>query len=202
MKKQKIIDHFKTVDKRMYALAVQSQWLKTIVPRKPEFYFESLCKNIVGQQLSGKAADTIWGRVLSLFPKNKITPQYLLTISVEELRNKGTSYAKANYLRNISEHVVSRKLDMDTVKTMSDESAIAALTSIKGVGKWTAEMFLMFTLGRENIFSHGDAGLQKALRAVYGLSSKVSSERIDSIVQKWSPYKTYACLLLWESLEK
>lgn len=201
MEKQEIAQSFKKTDSVMYDLAKKSRWLKVLHPKRPEEYFESVCKDIVGQQLSSKAGDTIWGRIITLFPNNKIIPQHVLSIDIEQLRTAGTSYAKARYLKNIAQAVVDTTLPLSQLKSMNDGEVVQVLTRIKGIGKWTAEMFLMFTLGRENVFSHGDAGLRKALCFLYKLPKDVSLARIDSIVDTWSPYKTYACLLLWESLE-
>lgn len=164
-------------------------------------YFAALCRIIVGQQLSGKAARSIYAKFLELFPKKKPTAKAILKLKHEQLREVGLSNAKASYIQDLAKHVVSGELQVEKMDKLSDEEVAKELLAVKGLGPWSAEMFLMFTLKRENIFSHGDLGLKKGIVKVYGVR-KPTPEKIDKIIKKWEPYKTYGAIALWESLEQ
>lgn len=195
---KKIISHFKTNDPILYDVIIKSSFNRILIPNTNHFL--SLVEDIIGQQLSGKAANTIFGRFEQLFPKKEITTERILNLSDEEIRATGISYAKVSYIKNLAEKVVKKELVFDNFSNLKDEEVIAELIKVKGVGPWTAEMFLMFTLGREDVFSHGDLGLKNAIKRLYRLENPTRDE-IEVISSKWSPYKTYACLILWRSLE-
>lgn len=154
-------------------------------------YFSDLCETIVNQQLSEKAGATIWKRFAALFAK--LTPATVLAASDEKIRTSGISRSKISYIKNLARF--AQKSDLRKLEKLHDEDVTAELTKIKGIGRWTAEMFLMFSLGREDVFSESDAGLKRAIVKLYG------KRNMEKIIAKWSPYKTYACRVLWKSLE-
>jgi DNA-3-methyladenine glycosylase II len=163
-------------------------------------YFAALCRTIVGQQLSGKAADTIHGRFLELVD-NEPTPDKIITLEGQQLRDKGLSWSKIKYMKDLAEKTKSGELDLAALPTLEDQAVIEALVKVKGIGYWTAEMFLLFTLGRTNIFSYGDLGLLRGLQKLYGVGEKPDPQQIAAIIDTWSPYKSYGSLALWYSLD-
>jgi len=203
-KYSKALDHFKKVDPKIYAVLKKvdiDKWFGDHpMGRSVNDYFNSLCRIIIGQQLSGKAANSIYAKYLLLF-SGKPTPKKILEIKVEKLRGAGLSNAKAIYIKNIAKAVSENEFNLKIIDTLSDKEVASELIKIKGVGPWTAEMFLMFTLGREDVFSHGDLGLKKGIMKVYKIR-KVTPKRVEKIISKWSPYKTYGAIALWESLER
>jgi len=166
---------------------------------RTEFLYEELVESIIGQQLSGKAADTIFKRFLALFKNSKFPrPEELLKTDTEKLRSAGMSYSKAQYIKNIAQAFKNGDLDIETLKKMSDEDVKKELTKIKGVGDWTAEMTLIFTLKREDVFSLGDAGLKRAIKNLY----KIETEKeILKLAKTWKPKRSFACWYLWKSLD-
>src|SRR5580700_6057228 len=158
-----------------------------------------LCYSILGQQLSTKVAATIRKRFLNLYP-GKPSPEQILATSHETLRSIGLSGAKAKYMHNVARFTLESGLDYKVLGKMNNEEVIEYLTRIKGVGRWTAEMLLMFTLGWEDVFAVDDLGIQQAMIKVYKLNKadkKKLREQLIGISKKWSPYRTYACLYLW-----
>ena len=174
--------------------------VETIAARKSDEYFISLCSEIICQQLSGRVADVIFERFLNLFPRKKIKPEFILKLKHEDLRSAGMSNAKAGFIMDLAQKIHANEVQLAQLIHLENEEAIKELTKIKGIGPWTAEMFLMFTLGREDIFSHGDLGLKNAIKKLYKLENP-DKEQIETITIKWSPYRTYACRILWKSLE-
>lgn len=163
--------------------------------------FQDLLEAIIGQQLSGKAASTIFGRFLGLFPKEQTPkPEEILKLSEESLRSCGLSHQKASYLKSLSEEIKSGRLTLEELHVLPDEAVITALTKVKGIGPWTAEMFLIFSLGRLDTFSVGDLGLRTAVGRLYGVDRN-DKIKIEEISKKWSPYRSLASLYLWKSLE-
>jgi DNA-3-methyladenine glycosylase II len=159
-----------------------------------------LCASIMSQQLSTKVADIIHKRFLKLFGRKKPTPEMILAMPFDTLRAIGLSNAKTNYVHNVARFAIDHGLDYKKLDKMSNEEVIEYLTRIKGVGRWTAEMLLMFTLGREDVFAVDDLGIQNAMIKLYKLDKtdkKQFKENLLLISQKWSPYRTYACLHLW-----
>lgn len=158
-----------------------------------------LCSSIMSQQLSTKVADVIHKRFLNLYPA-KPSPQDILDTTFERLRSIGLSGAKANYIQNVARFAIEQGMDYKTLDKMENEQIIEYLTQIKGVGRWTVEMLMMFTLGREDVFAVDDLGIQHAMIKLYRLDKedkKKLKEKMLKISSKWSPYRSYACLHLW-----
>lgn len=198
-KKTDGVKHLRAVDPILGKVMARIK-LEEVRPRLNPF--QSLVEEIISQQLSGRVADVITARFVALFKSVKFPkPQDILSRSDDELRTAGLSYQKISYIKNISLAVKKGGLDFKKLRTHSDEEAIAVLTEIKGVGRWTAEMFLMFTLGREDIFSHGDLGLKNAIQRLYGFRKHPSKKTAERISKKWSPHRTLACRYLWASLD-
>ena len=159
-----------------------------------------LCASIMSQQLSTKVAKVIFHRFLDLYGGKEPTPEQIVATPFEKLRGIGLSNAKAQYVLNVAQFAIDHKLDDKKLKKMSDEEIIELLTQIKGVGRWTVEMLLMFTLGRPDLFAVDDYGIQVAMKKLYKLddsNKKAFKEKMVKISEKWSPYRTYACLHLW-----
>ncbi len=171
------------------------------IPGNDLYY--NLMRAITGQQLSVKAAATIWERVLNLFPQRYPELNLILAMDIEQLRGAGLSYQKAGYLKNIAQFGLDETLDYKKLKKKSDLELIEYLTKIKGVGRWTVEMILMFSLLHEDILPLDDIGIQNAMKRTYKLETTGKQLRIDieKIARKWQPYRTFACLYLWRSLE-
>jgi DNA-3-methyladenine glycosylase II len=163
-------------------------------------YLNALLSNIVGQQLLGKVADAIWGRFEALID-GAITPEKVLALGDEALRGAGLSRNKAAYIKNIAQAVADGSLTLDKFDAMTDEGIKAQLTAIKGIGEWTAEMFLIFSLGRLDVFSKGDGGLARAINNLYGNGAELSAKERLSITEKWKPYRSIASFYLWRSLD-
>ena len=166
----------------------------------PQFIFSEIVENILGQQLSGKAANTIIGRFKDLFGGKIPNPEELLKTPDEKIRVVGTSWAKAKYVKNVAQAVIEKKLNLKNFQNLSDEEIMKELVAIKGIGPWTAEMLLMFTFRREDIFSIGDMGIQNAMFKHYGVK-KGDFKKMIKIAEKWRPYRTTACRILWRSLD-
>ena len=160
-----------------------------------------LCASIMSQQLSTRVAEVIFKRFLELYGAKEPTPQQIIDTPFDKLRAIGLSNAKVNYVQNVAKYMLEHNADDKKLNKMSDEEVVAFLTPIKGVGKWTVEMLLMFTLGREDIFAVDDLGIQQAMAKVYKLDltdKKALREKMLKISAKWSPYRTYACFYLWK----
>lgn len=190
--------HFKRVDPKLYEIALQVELIELPAPKD---YFVDIVDSIISQQLSGKAAATIFNRFKTLFPKGKITPQKLLKIPDETIRACGISYSKIKYIKGVAEAVMQKQINLDSLTDLPDEEVINELIKLKGVGKWTAEMFLMFTLLREDIFSTGDLGLKNAIIKHYSLGENPREKDLLRVSSKWSPYRSIASRILWKSLE-
>jgi DNA-3-methyladenine glycosylase II len=159
-----------------------------------------LCSSIISQQLSTKVADVIYGRFLKLFKKKNPSPKDILAMEFETLRSIGLSNAKANYVINVCNFFIENKITDAKLHKMEDEELIEFLTQIKGIGRWTVEMILMFTLGREDVFAVDDLGIQQAMTNIYKLDAidkKIMKQKMIIISEKWRPYRTYACRYLW-----
>ncbi len=161
----------------------------------------ALARAIIFQQLSTKAASTIYSRFLALFPQNGPPgADAILAVHPRRLRGVGLSRAKALYVRDLCRRVAGGAVPLDCLADMDDEAVIDALTSIKGIGRWSAEMFLMFQLGRPDVFPVGDLGIARAIQRAYGLRARPSASRLRAIAEAWRPYRSVACLYLWASL--
>lgn len=163
--------------------------------------FESLVSSIVGQQLSNRVVEVIWGRVTRL-TGGEITPENILNTGEEAFRQTGMSRPKIRYIKNLSEAVLSGAVKLDAFDGMENDDIIQSLAAVKGIGEWTAEIFLIFSLGREDVFSAGDGGLQRAVKKLYSLDDVPPKPRLLEISEKWKPYRTYASLYLWKSLNQ
>ena len=162
--------------------------------------FEMLARAIVFQQLSTKAARTIYGR-LEEAAGGALTPESIQNLSVGEMRRAGLSRQKLGYIRDLAEHALSGKVDFALLPGMSDEEVIAALTDIKGVGVWTAHMFLLFSLRRPNVLPIGDLGVRVAIQRAYRKRKMPTPKQVEQIAKGWHPYCSYAAWYLWRSLE-
>jgi DNA-3-methyladenine glycosylase II len=159
-----------------------------------------LCYSIMSQQLSVKVARVIRQRFLDLFEGKEPEPQQVADMPFEKLRAIGLSNAKVNYVQNVARFKIEQGMDHKKLGKMSNDEVIEYLTQIKGVGRWTTEMLLMFALGREDIFALDDLGLQQAVIGLYGLKhrkKKIMLNKILKISEQWSPYRTYACMYMW-----
>ena len=159
-----------------------------------------LCASIMSQQLSTKVAKVIFNRFLDLYGGKEPKPEQIASTPFDTLRAIGLSNAKTQYVLNVAAFAIENDLKDNRLKKMSDDEIIDLLTQIKGVGRWTVEMLLMFTLGREDIFAVDDYGIQMAMKKIYRIddsNKKQMREKMLSISRKWSPYRTYACLHLW-----
>ena len=195
------LSHFRTVDPILFSVA-QTMTLEAHPSRSPDLYFVSLCEEIIGQQLSGRVADVLFDRFEKLFPRRKVTPKRVITLSEEILRGTGMSWSKARFIRDLAQQVLSKSLQLDQLAQLPDDEVIAELTRVKGIGPWTAEMFLMFTLGREDVFSYGDLGLKKSIKKLYRFKKDPTQKQMERIVHKWKPYRTWAARILWKSLDE
>ena len=165
---------------------------------RSEYLLVELVESIISQQLSVKAADTIFGRFKALFGRKFPSPKAILTMDDEKLRACGLSYAKVSYVKSVANAFVSDLIDIEKITKQSDEEVIAELTQIKGVGQWTAEMILIFTLKRPDVFSIGDLGLRNAITKLYGV---IDRKEMLKLSESWKPYRSTACWYLWRSLE-
>ncbi len=193
-----ILSHFETADQVLFKIIPEIE--PFIIEKSDEIFF-SLVESIISQQLSIKASDTIVKRFVALFPEGEITPEHVLAVPREKFREVGMSWNKADYVHNIARAILEKQLHIDSFDTMTDDEVVAELTTIKGIGQWTAEMFLMFTLAREDVFSYGDVGLQNAIQRLYNLKKKPTKKQMEKISKKWKPYRTYAARILWRSLD-
>lgn len=167
---------------------------------RPADPYGALLRAIVGQQLSTKAARTIYLRVLDLFDGVAPSPEQLLEASEADLRGAGLSGRKVEYVRDLASHVLSGELELDRLGELSDEEAIEEIVAVRGLGQWTAEMFLIFHLERPDVLSGGDLGIRKAVRIEYGLEEMPTPQRVLEIGEPWKPRRSLASLYLWESL--
>lgn len=160
----------------------------------------AICSSIISQQLSTKVAKVIYERFLKLFTKKTPTPADILAVPFDELKAIGLSNSKTNYVHNVCEFFIDNKVTDSKLHKMEDEQLIEFLIQIKGIGRWTAEMILMFTLAREDVFAVDDLGIQQAMTRLYSIDAtdkKVMKEKMIQISSKWKPFRTYACRYLW-----
>jgi DNA-3-methyladenine glycosylase II len=167
---------------------------------RPADAYGALLRAIVGQQLSTKAARTIYLRVLDLFGGSTPSPEQLLEASEDDLRGCGLSGRKTEYVRDLARHVLSGELELDRLPDLDDEQVIEEIVAVRGLGRWTAEMFLLFHLQRPDVLSGGDLGIRKAIQIEYGLEEMPTPTRVIEIGEPWRPHRSLASLYLWESL--
>ncbi|MGQ0650568.1 MAG: DNA-3-methyladenine glycosylase family protein [Gemmatimonadaceae bacterium] len=164
-------------------------------------HFEAVARSIIYQQLSGKAAATIYARFANLFSDSRPGAQALLELSPEDLRSVGLSRAKAVYVRDLAERVREGDLPIDGLHELSDQEVVAHLTRVKGIGVWTAQMFLLFRLGRLDVLPVLDLGVQKAVQLAYRLRKLPRPERVQEIGARWAPYRSIATWYLWRTID-
>ena len=162
--------------------------------------FKCIVKYIIGQQISDKARETIWQRVCSVL-KKKVTPEKILEINDNELRKVGLSERKVNYIKILASAVISEDINFYDFKELTNEEIIKKLTALKGIGQWTAEMYLIFSLGRENIFSKGDGTIRRTIQWMYNLEKLPSPEILIKYFSSWTQYATIVSLYFWKSIE-
>ena len=165
--------------------------------------FRALAESIIYQQLSGKAATTILSRFIKLFPHKKFpTPEDVLKIKIEKLRSAGLSNQKANYLKDLAKKCIDGTVPQHGFHTMADEEVIVHVTKVKGIGEWTAQMFLMSTLGRPDVLPTGDLGLQKGFKKLFNLKNLPTPAQMQRLSKNWAGHRTLACFYLWRLLDE
>ena len=165
--------------------------------KKRRDYFNILAMSIVYQQLSGAAAGTIYGR-LKAKCGGKVRPNTIQSLSIPIMRKCGLSRQKISYIRDLSKRFTKKEINPRKFHTLSDQKIIDELVAVRGIGRWTAEMFLIFSLGREDVFPADDLGIKRAIQKIYGVQD-VSQKNLDKFSKRWSPYRSYASLYLWKS---
>jgi DNA-3-methyladenine glycosylase II len=196
------VDHLRRADPVLRGLIDEGGPIDPATDRRgsrPDPY-EALARAIVGQQLSTKAARSIWERFREAFGGRTPSPAEIIAADPEIFRAAGLSRAKEAYLRDLAEHVESDELDLARLAELPDEDVVAELTEIKGIGRWTAEMFLIFHLGRPDVVSTGDLGIRRAVQIAYGLEELPGPTELERIAEPWRPHRTLASLYLWRSL--
>jgi len=196
----KAITHLQAVDCEMGALIARVDQRPPIA-NSDGSHFDAIVRTIVFQQLSGRVAETIHRRVTDMFDGKSPTPQQLDSIEEDRLRAAGLSRQKAAYLKDLASKCISGELLVENLHEFEDEVVIEQLTQVKGIGKWTAQMFLLFRLGRADILSELDLGMRKAIQRLYNLPESPSYEQVVEIGKKWAPYRSVASWYLWRSLE-
>ncbi|WP_170211505.1 DNA-3-methyladenine glycosylase family protein [Thermosporothrix hazakensis] len=190
----KATEHLKQVDPVLNH-AIELVGPCTIEP-EPNL-FEALVDAIVSQQISVQAADAIMARIRQAVPDGKITPDTLLPLAYEDLRSLGFSNAKARYVRNLLEHILTGQLDLERLPELDDETIIQQLTAVKGIGRWTAEMILIFSLARPDVLPVDDLGLVEGVRQAYGLPERPGRKELLALGERWKPYRTFATWYIW-----
>ncbi|WP_321477915.1 DNA-3-methyladenine glycosylase [uncultured Paludibaculum sp.] len=195
---RKAVDHLTSADPKL------ATWIERVGPCQIAFHppeFSTLARSVVFQQLSGKAAATIYKRLEAALGPKGVRPEGILTLEPEQMRPLGLSGQKAKYLRSLAEKTLDGTINFAQLPSMPDEEVIAHLTSAKGVGVWTAQMFLMFALQRPDVLPLGDLGIRNAMQRLYRLRTPPKPERMVKIARPWRPYTTYACWYLWRGLD-
>lgn len=195
----KVKKHFAIADPKVLTVLETVKLSEWFTERPSEDHFFNLTRNIIYQQLAGKAASTIFGRLEALIG-GKVTPEKVVQFEDQAFRDVGLSWAKAKYVKDLAAKVISHEINLVGIDTLDNESVISELIKVKGIGRWTAEMFLLFTLHRENIFSHGDLGLKNGFSKLYGIESPTTAQ-IQAVVDRWSPYESYGSIALWHYLD-
>jgi DNA-3-methyladenine glycosylase II len=174
--------------------------LRRRAEERPTDAYGALLRGIVGQQLSTKAARTIYLRVLDLFGGTTPAPEQLLEAREEELRGAGLSGRKVEYVRDLADHVLAGELELERLPELPDEEVIEEIVAVRGLGRWTAEMFLLFHLERPDVLSGGDLGIRKAIQVEYGMEAMPSPRETVELAERWRPQRSLASIYLWESL--
>src|SRR5215510_5968436 len=195
---QRAVRHLRTADPVMRDLMKKAGPF-TLKPRRDRFH--TLVGSIISQQISGKAADSIRMRLKARVAPDRISAESLLRLSPEDLRQVGLSSQKAKYLHDLAERVANGSLRLNMLARLTDEEVIEVLIQVKGIGVWTAQMFLIFSLGRLDVFPHDDLGVRVAIRNLYGLDELPDKETSHRIAMPWRPYASVASWYCWRSLE-
>lgn len=198
MVSKKIITHFQKVDPILYSLVVKYGIVSLV---QSSDYFFDLVESIIGQQLSDSAASTIFRRFSLLFKNSRITPEAVIALSDGKIQSAGISRSKTSYIKNIALAVTTHTLNLRNLESFDNQRVQEELTKVKGIGPWTAEMFLLFSLARPDVFSYSDTGLRRAIQKAYRLK-EVTPDRLEKISRRWIPFRSYACRVLWRSLRK
>ncbi len=199
---KKILRHFQRYDPTLAAVYLKVYPLGPITPRQPQEYFLALTSDIIGQQLSSRVAEVIFDRFLNLFPLARVRPELLLKVPEQKLRDVGMAWSKVRYLKDLADKVQRGELDLASLGQVCDEELKKEITKVRGIGNWTAEMFLIFSLGRPDIFSVGDLGLKRAIQKIYHLKKEPTLKQLLKISNKWIPYRSTASRILWKSLDQ
>jgi DNA-3-methyladenine glycosylase II len=200
----KATEYLRASDPVLASVIEQAGKLPSARQGRPERddHYGALVRAIVGQQLSVLAARAIYGRLTDRFDGRPPTPQELLADDPEALRAAaGLSRAKVSFLRSLAEHVLSGELELERLGTLSDDEVIAELVAVKGIGEWSAHMFLMFHLERPDVLAVGDLGIRRAIERAYDLGELPAADQIEQLAEPWRPYRTLACRYLWRSLQ-
>ncbi len=197
------LDHLRAADDVMARLVDSYGELDLEARRRgrPADPYGALLRSIVGQQLSTHAARAVYTRLIDLFGGEAPSPEALLEADPETVRAAGLSRAKVAYLRSLAEHVISGELELDRLGELSEERIAEELMAVKGLGRWTADMFLLFHLGRPDILPVGDLGVRRAVQRLYGLEGLPSAQELEALGERWRPYRSAASLYLWRSLD-
>jgi DNA-3-methyladenine glycosylase II len=166
---------------------------------RPDAY-EAIARAIVGQQLSTKAAASIWDKVLGVFGGETPAPRQIIEAEPQDLRDAGLSWSKVAYVRDLAERIMDGDLDVKSLDELPDEEVIEQLTAVKGIGRWTAEMFLIFSLGRPDVMPVGDLGIRRGAQYAFGMDELPEPDELERMAEPWRPHRTLACLYLWRSL--
>jgi DNA-3-methyladenine glycosylase II len=166
-------------------------------------YYGELVGAIIGQQLSEKAGATIYKRFLGLFEGRLPTPEQIIATDTEAIRSIGCSYSKAGYMKDLAQHIIDGRLDLAHIATLPNDEVIRQLVAVKGIGEWSAHMFMMFSLGRLDILPTGDLGIRKAMMQLYDLPELPKPQVMHelALTHHWAPYQSVACWYLWQSLD-
>ncbi len=197
------LDHLRAADPVVRAL-IDEYEPDGLPPRRPRAadHYGALVRSIVGQQLSTKAARSIYGRLTERYGGRTPTPSEILADDPDEVRAAaGLSRAKVGFLRSLAEHVLDGSLELEQLDKLPDEEVSAELVAVKGLGPWTADMFLMFHLGRPDVLPVGDLGIRRAIKERYALAELPDAAEMVRIAEPWRPYRSLACMYLWHSLD-
>ncbi|MFN0252068.1 MAG: DNA-3-methyladenine glycosylase family protein [Kofleriaceae bacterium] len=193
------VAHLRGVDTKLGEL-IDKHGHPTITPGRDPVH--SLARAIVGQQLSGKAADTIWGRFLDIYPKRAFpTPAKILATPDEKLRGAGLSGAKAASIKDLARHVVEKKLVPSQLAALTNAEILAALLPVRGIGPWSVDMFLMFTLARPDVLPVGDLGIRKGMQKHFRLRKLPEAKKMIALAAPWQPFRTVGSWYMWRLLE-
>jgi 3-methyladenine DNA glycosylase/8-oxoguanine DNA glycosylase len=166
----------------------------------PKDAFATLCRTIASQQLSTKAADTIYGRFADCFPKRRPTPELVMTLSDDRIRACGFSRAKLSFIKDLASRVSDGRLDLKSLRRHPDDEVLRQLVAVKGIGRWTAEVFLMFRLGRPDVLPADDLGLMNAVQRAYKMRKRPTAKVLRTMGERWRPHRSVAAWYLWASL--